>query len=71
MNAPMINAGMPLPRLLQALSAVRWGELGVHSAQGLRAALRGLADILPRLSATGDTTAHQVADRDQYTHSDG
>lgn len=66
MNAPMINAGMPLPRLIQALSAVRWGELGVHSAQGLRAALRGLADILPRLSATGDTTAHQVADRISY-----
>lgn len=66
MSTPMINAGMPLPRLLQALSAVRWGELGVHSAQGLRAALRGLVDLLPRLSATGDTTAHQVADRISY-----
>ena len=57
-----VSAGWSLDRLVSALARAAWAELEPRAASGLRTVLRGLVDVLPHGSASGQTTAHQLAD---------
>lgn len=57
-----LNAGAPLPVILDALARAGWADLDGRAAQGVRSVLRGLAALLPHRSATGLVTANQIAD---------
>lgn len=62
MTAPLATAGWPLDKLVSALARAGWDDLTARAAAGLRTVLRALSDVLPHGSATGQTTAQQLAD---------
>lgn len=61
------TAHWPLPSLLRSLARAGWGELDGATHRGLRNVLRALSDQLPDGSATGMTTAPQLADASGYS----
>lgn len=56
-----LSAYAPAPALLTSLSRAGWGDLAGREWQGVRSTLRALVDQLPHKSASGWTTADQVA----------
>ena len=57
-----VTAAWPLDRLVAALARSGWDTLAGRSGGAPRSILRALADLLPHGSATGQVTAHQLAE---------
>lgn len=63
-----LQAGMPLPALVDNLARSGWGVLAEDGMHGVRAALRALADLVHPSSGRGTATAVQLAIRMGYSH---
>ena len=63
----MIGAGAPLPVIVRALMRAGWGELAGQENRAVRAILTALVQILHAETASGVTTAEQVASHAGYS----
>ena len=61
MAAMRLTAGAPLDVLVKALAKADWGLLQGRSYNGVRNALRALADLLPSAPGEGVATAYQIS----------